>query len=284
MAWNKIKTLIKEVRMEQTLFGLPFVYVGALLAKGKTLRFDQIFFITIAVVGARTFAMLMNRIIDSEIDKRNPRTANRAIPTGKLKTVEAWGFALISLTIYLFAAFNLSPICRLLFPIPLFFFTFYPYTKRFTWLCHFFLGATLGLAPLAGWIAVKNAVSLPPFLLFLTVFFWVSGFDIYYSIADFHFDRKEGIYSIPSRFGIKKSLFLTQILHFLLLLPLIYLGILLSLPLLYFLGVTFSFAFLIWLDFIYSPLKNMKNIEIYLQKNGYFSLIYFVFILLSIWR
>jgi 4-hydroxybenzoate polyprenyltransferase len=280
---SKVKTLIREVRLEQTIFGLPFVYVGALLAVGKELKVEQIFFITLAVLGARTFAMLMNRIIDREIDKRNPRTRNRAIPAGKLKTMEASLFALISLAIYLYAAFNLSPLCRILFPIPLFFFTFYPYTKRFTWLCHFFLGTTLGLAPLAGWIAVKNGVSFSPFLLFLVVFLWVSGFDIYYAIADLNFDKEEGIFSIPARFGAKNSVYLTRILHSFLLFPLSYIGLLLHLPFIYFLGVFLSFTFLLWLDFVYSPLKSVENIDLYLQRNGYFSLIYFIFILLSIW-
>jgi 4-hydroxybenzoate polyprenyltransferase len=115
------------------------------------------------------------------------------------------------------------------------------------------------------------------------VFLWVSGFDIYYAIADLNFDKEEGIFSIPARFGAKNSVYLTRILHSFLLFPLSYIGLLLHLPFIYFLGVFLSFTFLLWLDFVYSPLKSVENIDLYLQRNGYFSLIYFIFILLSIW-
>ena len=283
MAWEKFKTFIREVRMEQTVFGLPFVYLGAFLAAGKSVTLTQIFWITLAVIGARTFGMAMNRIIDREIDKRNPRTSQRALPAGKLKLAEAWGFSLISLTLYLLAAFNLAPICRYLFPIPLVFFTLYPYTKRFTWLCHFFLGITLGLAPLAGWIAVKNEIEPPALLLFLAVFFWVSGFDIYYATQDYEFDKKEGIHSIPSRFGINFSVYLTWFLHFLSLAILFCLGTILKLGLLYFFGVFLAGCFIFWLDLNFSPLVKREKVEIYLQKNGYFSLMVFLFTFISIW-
>lgn len=283
MVWNKIKTLINEVRMEQTLFGLPFVYAGAILAVWEKITVAQIFWITLSVAGARIFAMLMNRIIDRKIDEKNPRTIARALPAGNLKIIEAWVFSLLSLSLYILAAFNLTPLCRYLFPIPLFFFIFYPYTKRFTWITHFFLGTTLGLAPLAGWIAVRNEISLPPFLLFLAVLLWVSGFDIYYATQDYEFDKKEGIYSIPCRFGIKPSVRLTQTLHFFAFLILLYLGFVLSLSHFYFVGVFLSGAFLLWLDIFYSPLHDIKKVDAYLQKNGYFSVIFFVFTFISIW-
>ncbi len=279
---DKLRTLIREVRMEQTVFGLPFVYAGALLAVGEKLTLEKVFLITLAVVGARTFAMLANRIIDREIDRKNPRTQSRALPKKKIKIFEAYLYALISLLVFLLAAFNLAPICRWLFPLPLLFFILYPYTKRFTWLCHFFLGVTLGLAPLAGWIAVANSVSLVPFLLLLAVMFWVSGFDIYYAFADLEFDRKERVFSIPARFGEKRSVQLVWFLHFLALFPLLAVGIILRLSLLYYLGLLLAFTFLWWLDFAYSPLKSRENVEGYLQRNGYFSLIYFIFTFLSV--
>lgn len=269
--------------MEQTVFGLPFVYAGALLAVGKNLSLKEVFLITLAVGGARTFAMLVNRIIDRGIDRRNPRTQNRALPKEKIKIFEAYLYSLISLVVFLFAAFNLAPLCRWLFPLPLFFFIFYPYTKRFTWLCHFFLGLTLGLAPLAGWIAVANNVSLVPFLLLIAVLFWVSGFDIYYAFADLEFDRKEGVFSIPARFGEKKAVYLVWVLHFLALFPLLTVGIILELYFLYYLGLLLAFAFLWWLDLSFSPLKKVENVDVYLQRNGYFSLIYFLFTFLSVW-
>ncbi len=281
--WGKFKTLVKEVRMEQTVFGLPFVYAGALLAVGERLTFRQVVFITLAVGSARTFAMLANRIIDREIDRRNPRTQNRALPSKKIRILEAYFYAFISLAVYLIAAFNLSPLSRWLSPLPLFFFTFYPYTKRFTWFCHFFLGLTLGLAPLAGWIAVANGVSLVPFLLLLAVMFWVSGFDIYYAFADVEFDRKEGVFSFPACFGEKQAVFFVWLLHILAFFPLFAVGLIQKLPFLYYFGLFFAFAFLWWLDLVFSPLKRRENIDVYLQRNGYFSVIYFLFTFLSVW-
>ena len=167
---------------------------------------SDLLWITVAMVGARSAAMALNRLIDAEIDARNPRTAARELPAGRLGRREVWVFTIVSVALLVLAAFNLSPPCRYLWPIPLAAFVLYPYTKRFTWLCHYALGLTLGLAPAAAWVAVTGTLAPQAWLLFLAVGLWVGGFDVIYAIFDLDFDRAHGLHSVPVVVGERGAL------------------------------------------------------------------------------
>ncbi|MGH8004516.1 MAG: UbiA-like polyprenyltransferase, partial [Limisphaerales bacterium] len=205
------------VKIEHTLFSLPMVYAGAFLAKGFSVTANEYLLIFLAAAGARATAFALNRIIDARIDALNPRTATRELPAGRMKVAEAWGFALVSALVYVFAAAMLNRWCLILSPIPLAIFVVYPYMKRFTPLAHFGLGSASACAPLGGWMAVTGSFSGsgPSILLGLFSFFWVSGFDIIYAVGDEEFDRKQGLYSLVVSLGKATALLVSSILHIL---------------------------------------------------------------------
>ena len=165
------------------------------------------------MVGARSLAMALNRLIDAGIDARNPRTARRELPAGLLTPVQVAAFAAASLAVFLLAVWQLPPITHVLWPIPVAGFVIYPYLKRFTWLCHPFLGAVDGLAPVGGWVAVTGTLDWQPFLLGGAVALWIGGFDIIYATMDLEVDAREGLHSIPRRFGVGTALLITRIAH-----------------------------------------------------------------------
>ena len=168
------------------------------------------------MLGARSAGMTLNRIIDAKIDAHNPRTSAREIPMGKISLPKAYIFTAVSLVILISSAFQLPRLCQLLLPIPVIWVWVYPYLKRFTWLCHFFLGTTLGGATLGGWIAVVGGIeTMAPVYLSLAVCFWVSGFDIIYALQDYEFDIEHKIHSIPAKFGIQKALYIARACHLL---------------------------------------------------------------------
>ncbi|MBE0475479.1 MAG: UbiA family prenyltransferase, partial [Coriobacteriia bacterium] len=173
-----------------------------------------VFWITVAMVGARSLAFVVNRAVDKEIDARNPRTAGRAVPAGLVKAKELWVFAAAVLAAYLLAVSRLHPITWRLWPIPLAAFVLYPYTKRFTWLCHYWLGLCLGLAPIGAWTAVTGDPLAPPaYVLGLAVMLWTAGFDIIYATQDIEYDRRDGIHSAPADLGVPRALAQTRVLH-----------------------------------------------------------------------
>ena len=180
------------VKIEHTLFALPFAYVGALLAVQGIPSAHDLFWITVAMVGARSLAMGLNRLIDAQLDARNPRTASRELPAGLLTPVQVLLFCVASLAVYELAVFNLDPIVRWLSPIPVIGFVIYPYLKRFTWLCHLWLGAVDGLAPMGAWVAITGKLPLEAWELGGAVAFWVAGFDLFYALFDLDVDRARG--------------------------------------------------------------------------------------------
>lgn len=281
MASRTFNDFLKEIRAEQTLFSLPFVYTGALLGADFRPTLLQLLLITLAAASGRALGMLFNRIIDRVIDKLNPRTASRYIASGKMSLSAAFFYAALALAVYLVSAFILGPIPFILSPVPLLFFVIYPYTKRFTWLCHFFLGITLGFAPLAGWIAVNPDVNAVPFLLLAAVALWVSGFDIIYATMDADFDRKTGIYSIPARFGNSASFVLTVILHLLAFLSLLAAGLIYPLGIPYFTAVCAGLIFLGYNNLLIKNHLSTEAVNGYLQRNSYFSLIVFAGIIIE---
>lgn len=212
--WNKLRTTLEMIKFEHTLFALPFAFLGAILAAEGMPKWDQLLWITVAMVGARSAAMTFNRIADRDIDARNPRTANRELPNGKLSVGFAWAFLGISVAVFLLASFMLNWLTFALSPVALLIVLGYSYAKRFTAFAHFFLGIALAIAPSAAWIAVRGALdSEVPVLLSLFVMMWTAGFDVLYACQDQEFDRKAGLHSIPARFGIANSLWIARLFH-----------------------------------------------------------------------
>jgi len=201
------------VKIEHSVYALPFAYAGAFLAAGGWPGAGPFLWITVAMVGARSAAMALNRLIDAGIDARNPRTAARELPAGRLGRREVAVFTAVSVALLVIAAFNLSEPCRYLWPIPLAAFVVYPYTKRFTWFCHYFLGMTLGLAPAAAWVAVTGSASTEAWLLFFAVTLWVGGFDALYAVFDLEFDRQQGLHSLPVAVGERGSIAAAALSH-----------------------------------------------------------------------
>ena len=204
---------LRELRIEHTLFALPFAYVGAILAARGIPTAAQLGWITLAVLGARTAAMAANRFLDREIDARNPRTQRRALASGLLPASTMLWAAAAGLSILLWAAWMLNPLCLKLLPIAVVLLLIYPLCKRFTWLTHFVLGAVDGLAPLGAYVAIAGKITLPALALFAAVTVWVAGFDIIYALMDLSVDREQGIASLPVRFGERSGRFLPILLH-----------------------------------------------------------------------
>jgi len=234
---SAVNTFFKEIRIEHTLFALPFAYVGAILAAHGLPSWHALFWITTAVLGARTAAMAANRYFDRDIDRDNPRTAGRALASGKMRSsVMIWaivvGFAVLTLS-----AAMLAPLCLRLLPIAVVGVLLYPLCKRFWWGSHFVLGAVDALAPLGGYIAVANTIDATAFLLFGAVLLWVAGFDIVYALMDVPFDRAQGLRSIPARFGNGAARALPMILHGLMVVALAIAGYLAKASWWYFIGV-----------------------------------------------
>jgi len=211
---SNIRTTLEMIKIEHTLFALPFAFLGAVLAARGIPSLWQIVWIAVAMVGARSTAMAFNRIADRAYDARNPRTRTRAIPAGVLSVGFVWGFTLISATIFFVAAAMLNRLTILLSPLALGSVLLYSYTKRWTVLSHLILGWCLAIAPTGAWIAVRGALDSPiPLLLSLVVMLWTAGFDVLYACQDYDFDRREGLYSIPARFGVARSLWISRGLH-----------------------------------------------------------------------
>ncbi|MDI6687285.1 MAG: UbiA-like polyprenyltransferase [Desulfobacterales bacterium] len=204
----------KTIKFHHTVFALPFALSAIVLAHRQyPISLTQLFWILIAMVGARSAAMGFNRIADARLDAKNPRTSNREIPLGRLSLFSAKIFVTLFSLIFIFAAVMLGKICFYLsFPVLAVLFS-YSYTKRFTWLSHFYLGFVISLAPTGAWIALTNTFSLPITLLSLALFTYIAGFDILYGCQDIDFDTKEGLFSIPARFGIHKALLISSITH-----------------------------------------------------------------------
>jgi 4-hydroxybenzoate polyprenyltransferase len=252
-----VAVFLKEIRVEHTLFALPFAYVGAVLAARGIPSWAQLFWITMAVLGARTAAMAANRYFDREIDARNPRTARRAVASGKLApSVMIWaiffGFALL-----LLCAWELNPLCVALMPVAAFGVLIYPLCKRFTWLTHFVLGAVDGCAPLGAYVAIAGTVSVGAFLVFFAVTVWVAGFDIIYALMDLSTDREQGISSLPARFGERSGRWLPLTLHVTMAMLLALAGIVSGAGAAYYAGVIVAVLLVFYEDRLFATAENL---------------------------
>jgi 4-hydroxybenzoate polyprenyltransferase len=210
---QKISVYLRMIKFSHSIFALPFAFTSALIAASGMPALRQIIWIVVAMVGARSGAMGLNRIVDRKIDGANPRTAGRELPRGVISVGEAVLFVAVSFGLLIFAASMLNPLCLKLSPVAVAVLFLYSYTKRFTWFSHFVLGLSLSAAPLGAWMAVKGTFDPEIIPLGLTVVFWLAGFDVLYAFQDIDFDRNYGLYSIPQRFGVKRSLALSRFFH-----------------------------------------------------------------------
>ncbi len=273
---NKVKTLLEMIKFEHTIFALPFAFLGAFLGAEGPPTLLQCFWILLGMVGGRTAAMGFNRIVDAPFDAKNPRTATRAIPKGDVSTLEAWAMVLVAIAVYFLAAWMLNPLAFKVSPFFLAIILAYSYTKRFTPLCHVFLGLAIGLAPVAGWIGVRGTMDLLPAVLSAGVMFWVAGFDILYSCLDYEFDKGQGLHSIPAAVGLKKAFWVSSLLHLLAFLCFVSVGILAHLGLIYYLGLAATFVLLFKQHTIVKP-DDLSRLDMaFFTFNGAISVILFV--------
>lgn len=278
---QKLRVILEMIKFEHTIFALPFAYVGAILGavtmERRLPEWSECGWILLAMVGARSAAMGLNRVIDKAIDARNPRTATRALPAGLLKSVEVLLFIVVSFVLLFWAASQLNSLAVKLLPIAVFMTVIYSYTKRFTWLCHVVLGLTIGLAPLGGWVAVTGEVTWTSIILYVTVALWTAGFDIIYACQDVDFDRKEGLHSIPSRFGIAGGLSIARMMHALTALGFALLLVLTDLSWWYFAGIVISGALLLYEHRLVKPNDLSKLNAAFFTMNGVLSAVVFAF-------
>ncbi|MBM7865481.1 4-hydroxybenzoate octaprenyltransferase [Heliobacterium gestii] len=281
-ALGRVGTFLEMIKFEHTIFALPFAYMGALLAQIRLPDWPVLFWITMAMVGARTAAMTLNRLIDRHIDRKNPRTANRAMARGIIGAGEAWFYVALSFVLLLFSAAMLNRTALLLSPLAVFVLVLYSYTKRFTWACHVVLGLALGAAPMGAWIGVNGAVDPPVVVLAFAVLFWSAGFDVIYACQDADFDRSQGLHSIPARFGIARGLMISRLLHVIAPALLLVVGLMLGLGTFYYAGVAISAGLLVYEHTLVSP-KDLSRLDAaFFAMNGYISMTMFVFTLLDI--
>ena len=209
----KTGVLCRMIKIEHSVFALPFAFMGAFAAVNGVPPARDLILLAVAMVCIRSFAMAFNRIVDVEYDKLNPRTANRPLITGEITVRQAWAFCSVMAVGFVVSAAGMNLLCLALSPLVLFVAGFYSYTKRFTWLCHFVLGLMLAMAPMAGYLAITAKFALPPMLLSAAVIFWVAGFDIFYACQDVDFDKRYGLHSVPEHFGIPTALVMAGFCH-----------------------------------------------------------------------
>jgi 4-hydroxybenzoate polyprenyltransferase len=283
---NKVKVFLEMIKFEHTIFALPFAFMGALLGsvvvRNELPEWAEIGWIFLAMVGARSAAMGLNRLIDRAIDAKNPRTAGRAIPAGLLSSKEVLLFIAASFALLFYAAARLNPLCVKLLPIAVAMLVLYSYTKRFTWTCHLFLGFTQALAVLGGWVAVTASFDRIGLVLYVTVAFWTAGFDIIYACQDVEFDRREGLYSIPSRFGIARALWIARLFHVVTAGGLIVLFFMAELGWWYLIGILISYVILFYEHYIVKPHDLSRLNTAFFTMNGVLSIVVFAFTCLDL--
>ena len=251
--FEKLRIVLEMIKIEHTLFALPFAFMGAILAQKQLPNLYTCLWILVAMVGARSAAMTFNRLVDRHFDAKNPRTASRAIPAGLISLPFVIGFTVFSSALLIFAASRLNPLCFALSPIALFLVFFYSLTKRFTAWSHAWLGLALSIAPMGAWLAVTGAFSFPPFILCAAVVCWLIGFDTLYALQDVDFDRKMGLLSLPVKLGPQRALKWARYFHAGMILFLVFLGYILQMGGWYGLGVGLSAMLIAYEHTIIAP-------------------------------
>ena len=287
---NRVRTVLEMIKFEHSVFALPFALTGALLAARATRHSwpsaSQVFWIVIAMVSARSAAMTINRIVDLRYDRENPRTRQRALPTGALSISFAWTFTLVAIAIFLLAAWRLNPLALKLAPVALAILFLYSYTKRFTSWSHLFLGFALGISPAAAWIAVTGGLDLRMLILCAAVTLWVGGFDVLYACQDIDYDRRAGLYSIPKRFGIAKALWIARFMHTGVVALLVWLAASFALPWPAWLGIAIV-AMLLAYEHSLVRANDLSRLDAaFFAVNGYISMLFLLFwgAATAVWR
>jgi 4-hydroxybenzoate polyprenyltransferase len=274
--FRKLKITLEMVKIEHTLFALPFAFMGAFFGANGLPRADQCGWILLAMVGARSAAMAFNRLIDLPFDARNPRTASRALPMGMVTRTYVLLFIIASSALLVFAAARLNSLAFRLSPVALAIVFFYSFTKRFTWLSHLFLGISLAIAPVGAWIAVRGDIRSTPLLLGVAVVLWVAAFDIIYGCQDVEFDKRQPLHSIPKRFGVTGALWISAVLHFLMVALLAYLFVREGLGAVSLGGLAAVAVLLTWEHSLVKPSDLRRINTAFFTVNGWISVLLFV--------
>jgi 4-hydroxybenzoate polyprenyltransferase len=275
---TRARLFARLIKVEHTIFALPFAYVGAFLAADGVPPGHDLLWITVAMAGARSLAMALNRLIDMGIDAANPRTAGRELPSGALTVGAVVVFSLVSLAVFLIAVWQLNPVVRWLWPIPVAAFVIYPYLKRFTWLCHFWLGAVDGLAPVGAWVAITGTLPWQAWALGGAVATWVTGFDLFYSLFDVDIDRAQGLHSVAVRFGQRGAFLGARLLHLATVLLLIAVGAGLPVDGWYWAGVVAVAGLLAYEHSLVRPNDLRRLDAAFFTMNGVISIAFFAFV------
>jgi 4-hydroxybenzoate polyprenyltransferase len=272
---RKILIMLEMIKFKLTVFAMPFAFTGAFLAAGGIPEIMVFLWVIVAMVGARTSAMGFNRIVDRKFDANNPRTAGRAIPAGDIRPAEAWIMVIFSAALFFFACYQLNSLTFLLSPFALGLTFFYSLTKRFTSFCHLILGLALAFAPLGGWVAVTGSFTDYPFVLSFGVLFWVAGFDTVYGCLDADFDRKAGLYSLPSRLGRNGAFKLAVFFHLLAFIFFTATGIQTGLNYFYYIGLALTACALFYQHLIVNPRDLSRINAAFFSMNGFISITIF---------
>ena len=276
---SRLRHFLDAIKFEHTIFALPFAYIAMVLAAGGWPGLHVVSWVTLAMVGGRTLAMSANRLIDRLIDARNPRTAGRHLPSGLLAPGQVIRAAAASAGLLFLAAWQLNQLCFILAPAAALFLIGYSYTKRFTWLSHFILGFTDGIAGAGGWIAVRESFDPPVFVLWFALTVWIAGFDLIYACQDVEFDRAAGLHSIPARFGIAAALRVARVCHGLTVLAFAALGWMVGLGTGYWVGMLVVTGLFVYEHSLVSP-TDLSRLDIaFFNVNGYIAVILFLAVL-----
>ncbi len=276
---STLRHFLDAIKFEHTVFALPFAYVAMVLAADGWPGWRVLIWVTLAMVGGRTLAMSVNRLADRWIDARNPRTAGRHLPTGRLKPGQVLAAAVASAALLFASAWMLNPLCLALAPLAALFLVGYSYTKRFTWLTHWVLGFTDGIAAGGGWIAVRGAFDPPVVVLWFALTVWIAGFDLIYACQDVDVDRAQGLHSFPARFGVAAALRTAQVCHLLTVLAFATLGWMMGLGVLYWAGVLVVAGLLVYEHSLVSP-GDLSRLDVaFFNVNGYIAVILFCAVL-----
>ncbi len=286
---GRLRDVAEALKLEHTIFALPFAYLGLWVAAGGRPAWSTVGWVTLAMVGARTAGMAANRLVDLPLDRLNPRTKGWPVPAGRVKPAPLAVLAAAAAGLFFLSAARLNPLCLKLAPIALLLLVFYPYAKRFTWMCHFWLGAVLAAAPIGGWLAATGQwAGAAPLLapLGLAVLFWVAGFDILYALLDLDFDRRHGVYSIPQRFGLQKALWIARLCHAISLWQFILFGLALSraaqVSFLFWVGLSLMAGLLLYEHWLVGPGRLERINKAFFTVNGWISVSFFLFTVLGL--
>ena len=273
--------ICRMIKIEHSVFALPYAWAGAFLAARGVPSARSLIFLTIGMIAARSFAMAFNRVVDLEYDRKNPRTAKWPLVTGEITPWQTWRFCGVMAALFVLSCAAINPVCLMLSPLALALAALYSFTKRFTWGCHFVLGAVIGLAPVAGWLSVLPVISLPPLLLGLGVLFWIAGFDALYSCQDKNFDESQGLHSLPVRFGLHGAMLLAAFCHVNTVIFLLLTGLACGLSLGWYAAILVAGGVLLWEHRLLSP-DNLENIRFAFALNGPISILLLIGALLGV--